>query len=71
MKTDGSRSFRTGTAAGVAIVVVLYFALGDKGWEVFRIAMLPPALGLFSAKFFPYLTLEPDAGKSGNKPSAG
>ena len=58
MKTDGARSFRVGTAVGVAILALVYFALGEKGWEVFRIATLPPALGIFAAKFFPSLTLE-------------
>ena len=58
MKTNGSRSFRIGTATGVGILAVVYFALGEKGWEVFRVAMLPPALGIFAAKFFPALTLE-------------
>ncbi len=67
MKTDGARAFRAGIATGVAILAVVYFALGKKGWQVFRIAMLPPALGMFFAKFFPSLTLESDSGEASSE----
>jgi hypothetical protein len=64
MKTNGSRPFRIGMATGIVVLAITYFALGEKGWQIFRIALLPAALGTFAAKFFPSVTLDDDGRQS-------